>query len=75
MTFIENPDHWRVSKSGYSIKTGWATDTRIVASYHNPHESPLDAKRFQQWLEDADRICELHNAMLATAIDASEPKP
>jgi hypothetical protein len=64
MSFIENPRHWRVSKSGYSIKTGWADDSKIVASYHAPHESPLDTARFQEWLDNAQSICDLHNAAI-----------
>lgn len=62
--FIESDKHWRISKSGYSIKTGWATESRIVCQYHGP---PNDMDRFQRWLEDAEYICELHNA----AVDSS----
>ncbi len=62
--FIDDPREWRVSRSGYSIKTGWGDDKRIVASYHNPN-SPFDQKRFEQWLEDAERICDLHNTTLS----------
>lgn len=68
MRFIENPRHWRVSQSGYSIKTGWSTEAKIVAGYHCPFESPFNSKRFNEWLDNAQRICDLHNA----AVDAEE---
>ena len=60
---IQSDKHWRVSKSGYSIKTGFAGNSRIVASYHAPH-TPLDGPRFEQWLEDAQHACDLHNASI-----------
>lgn len=69
---IDDPRKWRVSKSGYSVKTGWADDSRIVCSYHNPHERPLDAVRFQQWIDDAERMCDLYNAALAKQPDKGE---
>jgi hypothetical protein len=61
--FIDNPRHWRVSRSGYSIKTGWGDSTKIIASYHAPFES-FDQPRFEEWLENAERICDLYNAAL-----------
>lgn len=65
MRFIENPDDWRVSISGYSIETGYKDESgRIVASYHCPHEIPVNNERFKKWLEDAELICELHNKWL-----------
>lgn len=60
---IQSDKHWRVSKSGYSIKTGFAGNSRIVASYHAPH-TPLNGPRFEQWLEDAQHACDLHNASI-----------
>lgn len=60
---IDDERAWRVSKSGYSIKTGWATGARMVAAYAG-RETPLDPEKFQLWLDDAERICELHNATL-----------
>ena len=63
---IESELHWRVSKSGYSIKCGWSDSARIVCAYHNT-TGKLDPKRFEQWLKDAEQICELHNRSLENA--------
>lgn len=65
---IDDPRKFRISKSGYSIKTGWGDETRIVASYHNPFETPMDAKRFNQWLDDAQTMCDAYNALLASGM-------
>ena len=64
--FIDNPNHYRISKSGYSIKTGWATESRIVAKYPG---NPTDMLAFNQWMEDAERICDLHNATIDSAME------
>lgn len=63
---IASDDEWRISKSGYSIKTGFADNSRIVASYHAPH-TPFDGPRFERWIKDAQHACDLHNASLGTA--------
>lgn len=60
---IDDPRKYRISMSGYSIKTGWGDEKRIVAKYPGK-SNPLDEKAFQQWLNDAERICELYNASL-----------
>lgn len=60
---IDDPRKYRISMSGYSIKTGWSDEKRIVAKYPGT-VTPLDVKAFQQWLDDAKRICELYNAAL-----------
>ena len=60
---IDDERKWRISKSGFSIKTGWSGDKRIIAQYSGL-SSPLDGKRFQQWLDDAEKICDLYNAAL-----------
>lgn len=60
---IEDPRMWRISKSGFSIKTGWDETNYIVAKYPGI-AAPLDNEQFTQWLADAEHICELHNAML-----------
>ena len=60
---IDDERKWRISKSGFSIKTGWSGDKRIIAQYSGL-SSPLDEKRFQQWLDDAEKICDLYNAAL-----------
>lgn len=64
MTFIDDPRKWRLSKSGFSIKTGWADEKKIIASYPGAG-SPLNGKQFQEWIDNANRICELHNKSLA----------
>ena len=57
---ISNCDHWRVSMSGFSIKTGCGDEKRIIAKY--PYKaSPVDTEKYQQWLNDAEKICEDHN--------------
>lgn len=66
--FIDDPRKFRLSKSGYSIKTGWGDETRIVASYHCPHETPFDRDRFAQWLEDAQEMCDAYNARLPAEV-------
>lgn len=63
---IDDPRAWRVSKSGFSIKTGWADEKKIIASYPGV-VSPLDSERFNEWLDNAERICELHNATLPSS--------
>lgn len=68
MSEIHSEHHWRVSMSGYSIKCGWADNTRIVCAYHGG-AGKLDAERFKQWLEDAEHICDLHNATLPPTVE------
>ncbi len=60
MNYIENPLHWRVSRSGYSIKTGWAGDKRIIAEC--PGGARATPEQITEWIANAERICELHNA-------------
>lgn len=60
---IDDPRKYRVSMSGFSIKTGWGVEKRIVALYPGKLH-PVDVKVFQQWLDDAERICELYNTSL-----------
>lgn len=61
---ILDPRRWRISMSGFSIKTGWADEKKIVAKYPGA-VSPLDKEAFQEWLDNAQAICDSHNAMLA----------
>jgi hypothetical protein len=60
---IDDPRKYRISMSGFSIKTGWGDEKRIVAAYPGKTNS-LDQAAYQQWIEDAERICELYNASL-----------
>ena len=71
--FIESDKHWRISKSGYSIKVGFMDEVRIVCEYPFARApGPLDGKKFSLWLEDAEHICELHNASLGSESTISE---
>ena len=58
---IDNPDEWRISKSGFSIKTGWGDDKRFIAKYAGK-VMPVDSDEFQVWIDNAEEICEQHNA-------------
>ena len=60
--YIDDERKWRISKSGFSIKTGWSDEKKIVAQYAG---LPNDYKAFQEWLDNAEHICELHNATLS----------
>lgn len=61
--FIDDPRKWRISKSGFSIRTGWNGDKRIIAQYSGPR-SPMDNEAFRQWFEAAEHICLLYNSTL-----------
>lgn len=58
MNIIENQKHWRISKSGCSIKTGWNDDKEIICNYHG---SLSDQDSFNKWLDNAEIICDLYN--------------
>ena len=61
---IDNPNKWRVSKSGFSIVTGHRDERRIVCGYTGK-QNPLDHSAFQGWLENAETICDLYNSNIA----------
>ena len=67
---IDDPRKYRVSMSGFSIKTGWGDEKKIVAKYPGA-VNPLDQKAYEAWLEDAERICEQHNATLVPNAEVS----
>jgi hypothetical protein len=70
-TFIDDPRKWRVSMTGFSIKTGWSDEKKIIARY--PGEfSPLVMHEYETWLENAEKICELYNATLKPINEATE---
>lgn len=54
---------WRVSKSGFSIKSGRDEDCYLIAKYPGAIQ-PLDSEEFQNWLMNAELICELFNNTL-----------
>lgn len=60
---IDDPRKYRVSMSGFSIKTGWGDEKKIVAKYPG-QACPLDEAAYMKWLDDAKRICEAHNTKL-----------
>jgi hypothetical protein len=60
---IDDPRRWRVSMSGFSIKTGWGDQQRTVAMFPGMIR-PIDETMYQQWLNDAEAICERHNSAL-----------
>ena len=65
---IDDPRKYRVSMSGFSIKTGWGDEKKIIAKYPGAL-APLDAKQFQEWLENAEKICAEHNATLTPNVE------
>jgi len=70
---IISDKHWRVSRSGFSIVTGWS-DERVVISSYPGTAIPLNGDEFQKWLTAAEKICEAHNAALATTDPKQEPQ-
>ena len=61
---------WSISGSGYSIKTDDDAGS-IVASYNGPC-NPLNGKAFEEWIDNAEYICEIHNERLNEKIDVNE---
>lgn len=57
----------RLSKSGYSIKSGWSEEKRIIAicphSYEDICKQP---ELFKQWMEDAEKLIDAYNNSLST---------
>lgn len=53
-------DCLRISKSGYSLRVGWGDDKRIVAVAPGSQEQfyRADQQVTEQWLEDAERLCD-----------------
>lgn len=56
----------RVSKTGLSIKAGEGGDSEIVAKYPG-RVCPLDEAEFVKWLDEAESICDEHNANIDAA--------
>jgi hypothetical protein len=65
---IDDPSKWRVSMSGFSIKTGWGDEKKIIAVYPGKAQ-PLDAEKYEEWLDNAEHICQLHNATLTPNVE------
>jgi len=54
------PQNWRISRSGFSIRTGWGDSKEMIAIY--PYKAhPLDGDKFNEWLANAEQICKHHN--------------
>lgn len=65
--YIDDPRKWRVSKSGFSIKTGWGDEKKIIAKYPgDPYK--VDGPLFSEWLDNAEKICQMHNSTIDAAI-------
>ncbi len=60
---INDEREWRISMSGFSIKTGWSDSKKMIAKYPGV-VSPLDQDQFQEWLANATTIIAAHNAAL-----------
>lgn len=54
---------WRVSNSGFSILSGSDENEYLIAKYPGAIQ-PLDSEEFQNWLNNAELICELFNNTL-----------
>ena len=63
-TEINDPRKWRVSMSGFSIKTGWGDEKSIITQYPGAIIPSVDPDQYKQWLTDAEHICFLYNAEL-----------
>lgn len=64
---IDDPRKWRISRSGYSIVTGWGDERRTISTWQDWREMPFNAARYQNWLDSAQRICDRHNAELESS--------
>jgi len=60
---ITNPKEWRLSRSGYSIRTGWGDEKNIIALA--PAGTEKSPEKYKNWLENAEIICRLYNGALA----------
>lgn len=64
MTFIDDPRKWRLSMDGFTIKTGWADEKKYIARFPQLPGQSLNNKAFEEWVENACKICDLYNADL-----------
>lgn len=71
--FIEDGRKWRLSKSGTSIKTGWNDEKKFIAKYPGSL-SPIDGYKFQEWMDNAEMICDLYNATLTPNVELTGAK-
>lgn len=55
---MDGPNWLRLSKSGYSLRVGWGDEKRIVATCPGTSQTQhADPEIFQQWMLDAERLC------------------
>ena len=64
---INSSLRWRVSSDGFSIKSGWADDKKIIAKYPGV-TPPFDEHVYQEWIHNAEKICDLYNLELERII-------
>lgn len=57
---IADPRAYRLSTSGFSIRTGWGDEKKIVAKYPGTL-CPIDLVEYQEWINNAAQICNAHN--------------
>lgn len=57
-----DPDKYRISMSGYSIKTGWADDKKIIAVCPYKPGKHTD-EQFSEWIDNAQMICDALNSV------------
>ena len=65
---INDEREWRISRSGFSIKTGWSDSKKIIAKYPGV-AARLDKDAFQEWMVNAEEICAQHNAALEPVLE------
>ena len=54
----------RLSKSGFSIKSGWGEGKRIIAKCpHSYEEIQKNPKLFEQWINDAEKLVSAYNSV------------
>lgn len=63
---MTDENEWRVSSTGYSIKTGWGDNKRIVCSI--PGGAAKFDATFGLWMRDAELICALYNDHLRKGV-------
>ena len=67
MNYIDDERKWRVSMSGASIRTGWGDEKKMIAfpPFHIIHATD---EQWEEWLENAEKICELYNSSLKSNV-------
>lgn len=58
---IDNPKLWRISRSGFSIRTGFHGDETVTIAKYPGSTMPIDSALYSAWLAEAEQICKAHN--------------